>query len=142
MPRAQSPCGTIAAYRRHKRKGEAVDPACHQAMLDESRERSGRTDDEQQSAPVVALRGAFTASTGASVDARERLIANMQLVERAMEAIAEVDPLKIVQLSTRHSELVAQLVAVSGGGDGPAKEADPFDFLGDPSRRAASAPRK
>lgn len=112
-------------------------------MLDESRERSGRSDDEQQSAPVVALRGAFTASTGASVDARERLIANMQLVERAMEAIADVDPMKIVQLSTRHSELVAQLVAVSGGGDGgPAKEADPFDFLGDASRRATPAPRK
>jgi hypothetical protein len=130
MPRPPAPCGTMSAYRRHKRKGEEVDGPCHQAMVAESRERSGRAD------------GAFTASTGASVDARERLIANMQLVERAMEAIADVDPIKIVQLSTRHSELVAQLVAVSGGGEGPAKETDPFDFLGDASRRTAPAPRK
>jgi len=115
----------MSAYRRHKRKGEPVDAACHQAMLDKSRERSGRADDDAQSAPVVPLRDGFVASTGVDVDARDRLIANMQLVERAMEALVEADPMKIVQLSTRHSELVAQLVAVSGGGHG--READPFD---------------
>jgi hypothetical protein len=134
----------MSAYRRHKRKGEKVDEPCHQAMLEESRNRSGKADDAAQSAPVVALHGAFTASTTTDVDARERLIANMQLVERAMEAIADVDPIKIVGLSTRHSELVAQLVAVSGGG-GPAKEADPFDQFfaarGSPGG-ATPAPRK
>lgn len=141
MPRQPAPCGTMSAYRRHKRNGETVDPACHQAMLEKSREVSGRSDDAAQSAPVVPLRGAFTASTGADVDARERLIANMQLVERAMEAIVDADPIKIVQLSTRHSELVAQLVAVSGGGS-DAGEADPFAFLGDSARRTTPAPRK
>ena len=142
MPRPPAPCGTESAYKRHMRKKEPVDAACRAAMQEAARGRSGRADDDEQSAPVVALHGAFTASKGASVDARERLIANMQLVERAMEAIADVDPIKIVQLSTRHAELVAQLVAVSGGGEGPAKETDPFDFLGDPARRAAPAPRK
>lgn len=135
----------MSAYRRHKRKGEPVDDACHQAMLETSRARSGRSDDEAQSAPVVPLHGAFTASTGADVDARQRLIANMQLVERAMEAIADVDPIKIVQLSTRHSELVAQLVAVSGGGGAAAKETDPFDrFFAarDAAGGTTPAPRK
>lgn len=112
-------------------------------MRKTSKEHSGSADDDAQSAPVVPLHGAFVASTGASVDARERLIANMQLVERAMEAIAAVDPIKIVQLSARHSELVAQLVAVSGGG--PAKESDPFDqFFAarNTAGGAAPAPRK
>jgi hypothetical protein len=144
MPRQPAPCGTMSAYRRHKRKGEPVDAACHQAMLDVSRARSGRADDDAQSAPVVPLHEGFVASTGADVDARERLIANMQLVERAMEALVEADPMKIVQLSTRHSELVAQLVAVSGGGSG-GKGADPFDRFFD-ARSAAGGttppPRK
>jgi hypothetical protein len=135
----------MSAYRRHKRKGEPVDSACHEAMLAVSRERSGRADDDAQSAPVVPLRGAFVASTGARVDARERLIANMQLVEKAMEAIVDADPMKIVQLSKRHSELVSELVAVTGGGGGGAKEADPFDQFFDARGAAGGAtppPRK
>lgn len=146
MPRQPAPCGTMSAYRRHKRKGESVDKACHQAMLEESRNRSGRADDDRQSAPVVPLHGAFTASSGFSVDARDRLIANMQLVERAMEALVDAEPMKIIQLSTRHSELVAQLVAVSGGASaGSGEETDPFDkFFAsrDSSGGAAAAPRK
>lgn len=146
MPRQPAPCGTMSAYRRHKRKGETVDKACHQAMLEESRNRSGRADDDRQSAPVVPLHGAFTASSGVSIDARDRLIANMQLVERAMEALVDAEPMKIIQLSTRHSELVAQLVAVSGGGQSePGKEADPFDqFFSarNATGGAAAAPRK
>jgi len=143
MPRQQAPCGTMSAYRRHKRKGEPVDAACHQAMLETSRARSGRADDDAQSAPVVPLHSGFVASTGADVDARQRLIANMQLVERAMEAVVEADPMKIVQLSTRHSELVAQLVAVSGGG--PAKEDDGFGKFFDARNASGGAtppPRK
>lgn len=125
MPRPPAPCGTESAYKRHMRKGEPVDDLCRQAMREASAARSGRSDDDAQSAPVVPLHAGFVASTGVDVDARERLIANMQLVERAMESLVEADPMKIVQLSTRHSELVAQLVAVSGGG--PGRESDPFD---------------
>lgn len=129
MPRELAPCGTMAAYRRHKRRGEAVDKACQEAMREVSRAQSGRAEDEQRSAPVVAIHGAFVASTAPDIDARERLIANMQLVERAMEAIVEADPARIIALSTRHSELVAQLVAISGTGDGAPQEVNSFAQL-------------
>lgn len=147
MPRQLAPCGTMAAYRRHKRHGEAVDKACQNAMREASRNQSGRADDEQQSAPVVAIHGAFVAAApGTSVDARERLIANLRLVEKAMEAIVEATPERIIPLSTRHSELVAQLLAVGSGPSGEsAEEANPIAKLvasrSAPGRTAA-APRK
>lgn len=143
MARPPAPCGTLSAYKRHKRKKEPVDAACERAMHEDSAERSGRGDDYAQSNPVVPLRGAFKASLSADVDARERLLANMQLVERAMEAIVDADPMKIVALSKRHSELVGELVSVAGGaGEAGQERDDPFAFLGDTSRRPAPAARK
>ncbi|WP_067198909.1 hypothetical protein [Microbacterium sp. XT11] len=117
------------------------------AMKADSAARRASADDDAQSAPIVALPGgsvAMPAAPQGDVDARAELLANMALVKRAMEAIAEADPLKIVQLSKRHSELVDELVKVSGTAPaGPAaEEADPFAFLGDASRRPAPAPRK
>jgi hypothetical protein len=83
------------------------------------------------------------AAPAGDVDARAELLANMALVKKAMEAIAEADPLKIVQLSKRHSELVEELVKVSGsrpsGGERDAGGGDPFDgiFAGAAGRSAA-----
>lgn len=146
MARPPAPCGTLSAYKRHKRKGEAVDQACMAAMKADSAARSGRGDDDAQSAPIVTLPGGsvkFPDAPVVDVDARAELLANMALVKKAMEAIAEVDPMKIVTLSKRHSELVDELVKVSGTAPAgsPQKEADPFAFLGDASRRPAPAPR-
>lgn len=45
MPRPPAPCGTFAAYRRHKRKGEPVDDACQQACNDEQAERRAKKRD-------------------------------------------------------------------------------------------------
>jgi len=124
-----------------------VDRACQEANAAYQREKSGRAQDQEQSAPIVALPGGSVAMPAApmgDVDARAELLANMALVKKAMEAIAEADPLKIVQLSKRHSELVDELVKVSGTAPAgsAAEEADPFAFLGDASRRPAPAPRK
>lgn len=151
MPRPPAPCGTMSAYRRHKKKGEAVDAACHRAMLEESRARSGRADDEAQSAPIVTLPGGqvkMPAAPEGDLDARAELLANMALVKKAMEAIAEADPLKIVTLSKRHSELVEELVRVSaprppdGGGGAESEDGDPFrGIFGGAAGRSAAAPR-
>lgn len=147
MPRPPAPCGTESAYKRHKRKGEPVDDACMKAMRAAAQKRSGRADDEADPRPVVVLPGGsveFPAEPKGDVDARAELLANMALVKRAMEAIAEVDPMKIVQLSKRHSELVDELVKVTGTAPAASaeEEADPFAFLGDATRRPAPAPRK
>ena len=147
MARPQAPCGTLSAYKRHKRKGEAVDLACMKAMRADSAARSARVEDEAQSAPIVALPGGSVKMPDApvvDVDARAELLANMALVKKAMEAIAEADPMKIVTLSKRHSELVAELVKVSGtapAGD-DAGGGDPFSgiFAG-ASGRSAAPPR-
>lgn len=147
MARPPAPCGTLSAYKRHKRKGEAVDQPCMAAMRADSASRTASADDDAQSAPIVTLPGGsvkMPAPPEVDVDARAELLANMALVKKAMEAIAEADPLKIVTLSKRHSELVDELVKVSGpvAGGAPSKEADPFAFLGDSARGPAPAPRK
>lgn len=148
MARPPAPCGTLSAYKRHKRKGEPVDPACMAAMKADSASRRASADDDAQSSPIVALPGGsveMPAAPKADVDARAELLANMALVKKAMEAIAEADPLKIVTLSKRHSELVDELVKVSGtrpAGSVGSEEADPFAFLGDAARGPAPAPRK
>lgn len=147
MPRPPAPCGTLSAYKRHKRKGEAVDQACMAAMRADSSGRKASVDDDAQSAPIVRLLGGSVEMPDApagDVDARAELLANMALVKKAMEAIAEADPLKIVTLSKRHSELVDELVKVSGTApsDSAVGEGDPFAFLGDSARGPAPAPRK
>lgn len=152
MPRPPAPCGTLSAYKRHRRKGEAVDAECMAAMRADSAARSTRRDDQETGSPIVALPGGSVQMPDApsgDLDARAELLANMALVKRAMEAIADADPIKIVQLSKRHSELVEQLVEVAtkpaGGSASPgeAKGGDPFSgIFGGVAGRSASAPRK
>lgn len=36
-PRALKPCGTVAAYKRHQRKGEPIDDACAAAWAAEQK---------------------------------------------------------------------------------------------------------
>jgi len=153
VPRKLAPCGTDSAYQRHRRRGEPIDAACREAHNATRRKREADTDDDAlDPRPIVALPGGSVRMPDApagDMDARAELLANMALVKKAMEAIAEADPLKIVQLSKRHSELVDELVRVTGGpsgpGAGPAGEADPVaEFFN--ARRAAggatAAPRK
>lgn len=40
--RQLSPCGTTAAYKRHSRRGEPIDPACREANLAEWRAREAQ----------------------------------------------------------------------------------------------------
>ncbi|MGX1932053.1 hypothetical protein [Microbacterium resistens] len=117
------------------------------AMKADSAARRASADDDAQSAPIVALPGGsveMPAAPTGDVDARAELLANMALVKRAMEAIAEADPMKIVTLSKRHSELVEELVKVSGArsasGGGDAGGGDPFRGIFDGAARRSAAP--
>lgn len=38
-PRALQPCGTLAAARRHERKGEPLDDACRAALAEHARKQ-------------------------------------------------------------------------------------------------------
>lgn len=42
MPRTLQPCGTHAAYQRHKRHGEPIDDACREAARTQSAKQAGR----------------------------------------------------------------------------------------------------
>ena len=42
MPRPESPCGTHAAYKRHKRRNEPVDDACREAAAEHVRAQRAR----------------------------------------------------------------------------------------------------
>ena len=42
MPRPESPCGTHAAYKRHKRRKEPVDEACREAASEHVRAQRAR----------------------------------------------------------------------------------------------------
>lgn len=146
MPRELAKCGTRAAYNRHIRRGEPVDEACREANAAYQRGKSGRAQDAERSAPIVALPGGsveMPVAPAGDVDARAELLANMALVKKAMEAIVDADPMKIVALSKRHSELVEQLVKVGGerpaSGERDAGGGDPFDgiFAGAAGRSAA-----
>lgn len=147
MARPPAPCGTFSAYKRHKRKGEPVDADCRRAMQAEVAKRSAKATDSEQSATVTLLPAALELDEQLRLDARKELMENMQLVKAAMQKVSESDPLKIVTLSKRHSELLNELrslssTSVSGG---EPEEADPFEQFfgaGGASRRPTAAPRK
>lgn len=152
MARKLAPCGTAAAYRRHKRRGEPVDQACQAAVreLEASRRREASGNGEGNGA-VVQLRPGSVSSAVSSESrtlARERLLASLERLERAMDAVIQKEPMQIVTLSKRHSEVLGELLALDGPGLGPpdpAGEADPFDGFfgaGGAARRPAAAPRK
>lgn len=148
MPRPLAPCGTWSAYLRHKRRKEPVDEACRVAARKYEAGRARNVDDKAQDAPVIKLPAAAKSfAEPAELDMRRELLENMDLVKRAMSTIATADPLKIVTLSKRHSELVAELCALGkpGVGAGEPEEGDPFAGffgVGSVDRRPASAPRK
>lgn len=152
MARELAPCGTVTAYKRHKRRGEPVDEACRvaarQAEAARRREASGNG---EGNGAVVQLRPGSVPSAVSSESrtlARERLVASLERLERAMDAVIESEPMQIVTLSKRHSEVLGELLALDGPGSGPpdpAGEADPFDGFfgaGGAARRPAAAPRK
>jgi hypothetical protein len=152
MPAKIAACGTYAAYRRHLRRKEPVDDACRQAQRAQEAERRRESlGNGEGNGAVVQLRlgpGPSAVSSESRTLARERLVASLERLERAMDAVIESEPMQIVTLSKRHSEVLGELLALDGPSSGPpdpAGEADPFDGFfgaGGAARRPAAAPRK
>ncbi|NHN45088.1 hypothetical protein [Microcella frigidaquae] len=121
--------------------------AARQAEADRRREASGNG---EGNGAVVQLRPSAApaaASTESRELARKRLVAQLERLERAMDKVIESEPMQIVTLSKRHSEVLAELLALDAPGPstpGPAGEVDPFEGLfgaGGTARRAAATPR-
>lgn len=145
MARPKAPCGSYSAYKRHLKNDEPVDDACRQASderVAEQRESRKAGRPKKQTAPPPDDFGDWddfdkerrerpeTPSAGRSRS--DRLHWQLGLLEDALAYVSSDDPAKLAPLSKRHSELLAEIESLTGGG---AKEADPFDefFNGDVS---------
>lgn len=104
MPRELKPCGTWAAYNRHRRKGEPIDDACAQAARDQKNDRV--IEKRETVAKVVQLKLAETPPPSAEpIDPLTEAKDSLRIVKAAMEAGAP----GIAALSKQHMELVAQI---------------------------------
>lgn len=106
MPRELKPCGTLAAYRRHRRHGEQACDACLTAVAADKAER--KADGRKREAAVVRLAVAAQPVIQADeeiddlADARQ----NLRLIRAAMD---EATPSSMAALSKRRDELVDRI---------------------------------
>lgn len=104
MPRQLAPCGTAAAYRRHKRRGEKVDDACAAAARTQKNSRTSTTRDEL--AKVTRLKVAELRASGPQpIDPVAEARWDLQLLTARMEAGGG----DLAGLSRRRQELVAEI---------------------------------
>lgn len=107
MARQLAPCGTAAAYRRHKRRGEPVDDACAVAARQQKNERVLAS--REQLAEVTRLNVAKRLGSGESpgdpIDPMAKARYLLQLVEARLEAGA-VDRATV----QAHTDLVDRIV--------------------------------
>ena len=104
MSRELSPCGTLAAYRRHKRSGEPVCEACAEANRSDKNSRKDQARSESGSAVGLAL------GVEPDVDDVDALIEakdNLRIVRAALRS----DPPHntIAALTKRRDELVDRI---------------------------------
>ncbi|TAP45628.1 hypothetical protein [Arthrobacter sp. S39] len=110
MARELKPCGTPAAARRHRRRGEPVDEPCRQASRDEGTARTARRQEASARAVQLALvriRGTESRPplppADAPLDELAEARENLELVTAAMVASP---PASMASLSKRRQELV------------------------------------
>lgn len=102
------PCGTYAAYRRHKRNGEPVDDACAQAGRDQ---KNGRVEARRDTEREVIAETVSSITPPPTIDPLEDAIENYRFVVAAMEA---GDVRSIGTLSKRRQELVELINELQG----------------------------
>lgn len=107
MPRELKPCGTWAAYNRHRRRGEPIDAACAEAARVQKNERVSAK--RAETAEVVQLKVAESPVL-AEIDPLQDARDNLRVVIAAMEAGAP----GIAALSKQRTELVQLIVRLEG----------------------------
>lgn len=126
MARELSQCGTPAAYRRHKRRGEPVDDACAQAGRDQKNVRK----DAERSDSGAAVGAAVLVEPAVDVfDPLEETKDNLRIVRAALRS----DPPHntIAALTKRRDELVDRIRSIMA----ETPEVSAFDQLA--AKRAA-----
>ena len=108
MARPLASCGTPAAYRRHRRRGEPVDDACAAAAREQknSRVRVKR----EKVAAVVAIATAAASADEAPIDELAEARDTLRMVTAAMRAGAP----GLASLAKQRMELVAQIRKLEG----------------------------
>lgn len=108
MPRDLKPCGTWAAYNRHRRRHEPVDEACAQAARDQ---KNARAESKRVAVTdVVKLAIAAAAPASEEIDPLAEARESLRMVKAAMRAGAP----GTASLSKQHMELVALIVKLEG----------------------------
>lgn len=104
MSRELEACGTPAAYRRHKRKGEPVDEACAQAARDQKNTRK----DVAQAAAGAAVAEAFEVEPLADdLDPLEEARDNLRIIRAALRS--GPPPNTVAALTKRRDEAVDRI---------------------------------
>lgn len=112
MTRQLSPCGTWAAYKRHRRNGEEACAACKAAARDQQRQRVAKRTAEV--AEVVKLAVVALPEVD-PVDELERARKNLRFVEGLMEAGVRSGA---AALSRQHMDLVAHIARLEASAGG------------------------
>lgn len=104
MSRELSPCGTLAAYRRHKRKDEPVDEACAAANR---ADKNGRKDQERSESGAAVGMALQSEEGVGEVDALFEAKDNLRIIRAALRS----DPPHntIAALTKRRDELVDRI---------------------------------
>lgn len=95
MARQKAPCGTDAAYRRHLRNKEPVDPACQKAHAEAGRGKRPTTS-QDQSARSVANTPNPSELASESIDDEQLIIDTLR---KAMLSVATTDPEKVAPIA-------------------------------------------
>lgn len=107
MAREMQPCGTFAAYQRHKRNKEAPCDACAEAARLQASERRDLARSESIDRVVLALAAEPIVE---EIDELEDMRENLRMVRAAM---GEAGARELAALSKRREELVRRIVVLS-----------------------------
>lgn len=100
--RALAPCGSLSAYRRHKRLKEPVDKACAEAAREQTRKRRAK--------PLAAVTALPEVSTISGIDELEDARENLRILSAAMR---EAPASAIAGISKQRQALVARIAVLT-----------------------------